>query len=82
MDDAVEVTRAQIVCEGSILSDFTGFNADARFELHTGQVWVPAEYKYNYHYAFRPSAMVVYGVKGYMLHVDGMSESSVVRRAR
>jgi hypothetical protein len=80
MDNFVEVRQVRIACAGSIVSDFTGFNVDAQFEFQNGQVWVPAEYKYNYHYALRPVAMVVNGVNGYTLHVEQMSQPLVVRR--
>ena len=81
VSEAVQVIRAQIVCEGIIVSEFTGFNDDARFEFQNGQIWVPAAYKYQYHYAHRPDAMVVQGVGGLRLHVEDMNDSLAVRRA-
>jgi len=81
MDEPIEVVRVDIAVEGTIVSDFSGYNQDMKFEFQNGQVWEQAEYKYSYHYAYRPHAVVVNGVNGYELHVDGMSETVRVRRA-
>lgn len=75
------VRRVSVVEEGIITSKFTGFSRDARFTFQNGRTWVPAEYKYAYHYAHRPDAMVVDGVNGLELVVSGMSETLRVRRA-
>lgn len=82
MTDPVEVVRVDIVVEGPIVSDFSGFNQDMKFEFPNGQVWEQVDYRYNYHYAYRPHGMVVNGINGYELHVDGMSEAVRVRRGR
>jgi hypothetical protein len=80
MDEAIEVARVSILEEGQIVSDFNGFNGNSRFEFQSGSTWEQAEYKYSYHYAYRPEARVVEGMNGTVLHVDGMSESVRVRR--
>lgn len=82
MDEPIEVVPVEIIVEGQIVSDFNGFDGDAKFEFDNGQVWQQAEYKYSYHYSYRPDAMVVNGINGQVLHVDGMSESVGVRRIR
>ncbi len=82
MDEPIAVVRADIAVEGAIVSDFTGFNQGMKFEFQNGQVWEQAEYKYSYHYAYRPQARVVDGTNGHELHVDGMSETVRVRRRR
>jgi hypothetical protein len=82
MDEPIEVVRADIVVEGPIVSEFSGFNQDMKFEFQNGQVWEQAQYKYSYHYAYRPHAIVVNGLNGQELHVDGMSETVRVRRVR
>lgn len=38
MDEAVEVARVKVACGGSIVSDFTGFDADSQFEFQNGQI--------------------------------------------
>lgn len=74
MDEAIEVVRVNILCEGVIVSDFKGFNGDAKFSFQNGLKWKQAEYKYSYHYAYRPEAIVIDGIEGVTLHVDGMSD--------
>ena len=80
MDETVAVVKVSILEEGAIASDFNGFDQNARFEFESGRVWVPAEYKYNYHYAFRPHAIIVNGINGAELSVDGMGETLRVRQ--
>ena len=81
MDEPIEVVRATVLDEGAIISDFDGFNGHSRFRFESGRVWEQAEYKYSYHYAYRPHAIVVDGVNAVMLHVEGMNEGVRVRRA-
>lgn len=79
---AVPVIQASIDVEGVIVSEFRGFDSDVEFRFQNGQTWVPAEYKYAYHYAHRPQAAVVSGPSGPLLHVEGMSSALRVRRVR
>lgn len=81
MSEPIEVARASVLEQGTIVSDFNGFDGSSRFEFQNGHVWQQAEYKYSYHYAYRPNAMVVSGVTGVILYVEGMSETVQVRRA-
>jgi hypothetical protein len=74
--------RSDIVCEGVIISDFTGFDGNSEFEFNNGQVWKQAEYKYAYHYAYRPEAVVIDRRDGFTLKVEGMDETAGVRRLR
>ena len=80
MDEPIEVVRADILEQGTIVSDFDGFRGKSRFEFQSGRVWEQAEYKYSYHYAYRPQGVVISGVNGVELHVDGMSEQVAVRQ--
>ena len=81
MDELIEVVRVRMLEEGTIVSDFKGFSGNARFEVQSGRAWEQAEYKYSYHYAYRPSAVVVQGIGGSVLHVEGMADSVRVRPA-
>lgn len=81
MSAPISVARVSIAEEGAIVSEFRGFAGDAIFRFGSGRSYVPAEYKYSYHYAHRPHAMVVEGANGLELSVDGMSETIRVRRA-
>ena len=82
MDEPIEVVRASIVEEGTITSDFNGFDGNSQFTFDSGSVWRQAEYKYSYHYAYRPHAVVIGGKGGTQIHVDGMSDTVRVERAR
>lgn len=82
MGDRVEVRPAQVLCQGVIVSDFEGFDGESVFEFNNGQVWKQSAYKYSYHYAYRPEAMVVDGHDGIVLTVEGMSDTVQVRRVR
>ena len=46
--------ESNIVCRAYIEGEFTGFDGDALFLLSDGTYWLQAEYKYWYHYAYRP----------------------------
>jgi hypothetical protein len=80
MDDEIEVRRVSVLCEGPIVSDFNGFSGDSEFTFQNGQVWQQDRYLYAYHYAYRPSAIVVDGIDGKTLYVEGMSQSAHVSR--
>jgi hypothetical protein len=80
MDEPIEVVRVNVLEDGIIISDFSGFDGSSRFEFNSGQVWEQAEYKYSYHYAYQPQAFIVDGNEGVTLHVEGMSAHVRVRR--
>jgi len=68
------------IFRGDIDGSFTGFDADALFKLSDRTYWLQAEYKYWYHYAYRPQVEIylVYGVPH--LRVVGQSELVAVRQ--
>jgi hypothetical protein len=76
------MSRSEIVCEGVIVSDFSGFDGNSEFEFNNGQIWKQAQYKYAYHYAYRPEAVVTDGRDGPVLKVEGMDETVRVRRIK
>ncbi len=80
MDEPIEVVRVSLVTEGTIVSDFNGFNHNMVFEFQNGQKWEQTESKYKYHYAYRPHAIVVDGINGKVLHVTGMDENVRVQK--
>lgn len=55
-----------------------GWSGDTIVQLTDGSVWRQDEYRYEYHYAYRPQATII---KGKML-VDGMARAIRVRRVR
>lgn len=80
MNEPVEVIQVSLMVEGPIISDFSGFKQGAQFEFGNRQVWEQKEAKYSYHYAYRPQAMVVDGIDGFQLQVEGMDEPVRVRK--
>jgi hypothetical protein len=82
MNEAVEVIQVSVLVEGPIISDFNGFDGSSKFQFQNGQVWQQAEYKYNYHYAYRPRGIIIDGINGAELRVEGMSETVKVRRLK
>lgn len=66
--------------ESIITNDFDGFNGDKIFEMINGTKWKQAEYKYIYHYAYRPKAKIWDDRGRYLLEVDGINEKVEVRR--
>jgi hypothetical protein len=82
LQGAVPVAEVSCLEEGAIVSDFKGFEGESVFQFQNGHVWKQTEYKYDYHYAYRPEATVVDGINGPELHVEGMEETVRVRRIR
>jgi homospermidine synthase len=68
--------------QGQLAGEFHGFNdTDTVFEFFGGgSKWQQAEYRYEYHYAYMPSAKVVQEGSRYILYVQGVSSPIEVRR--
>lgn len=79
---AVPVQEVSCIEEGVIVSPFQGFSGDSAFQFENGHVWKQTEYKYEYHYAQRPEAIVIDGMNGPELQVEGIDETIQVRRIR
>jgi len=72
--------QSDIVHRAYIESEFTGFDEDALFHLSNGTYWLQAEYKYWYHYAYRPQ-VEIYRVSGrFYLRLVGRQESVAVEQ--
>jgi hypothetical protein len=76
------MSRSDLVCDGVIVSSFTGFDGHSKFKFDDGQIWQQAEYKHAYHYAYRPQAVVTDSGDGLVLRVKGMSATVCVRRIK
>lgn len=63
----------QIVYQGKICSDFEGFDQDKIFKMSNGTYWVQSKYRYWYHYAYRPDAIITQEDGRYILSVVGQS---------
>lgn len=72
-----------LVHEGTIKGSFKGFrNRSTIFEFTDRTVWKQNEYKYWYHYAYRPRASIINEYGRLFLKVDGLSEKVEVKRLR
>lgn len=69
--------------QGTIKGQFRGFkNRDTIFEFTNGSIWKQNEYKYPYHYAYRPEATILEQGGAYHLKVEGVSETVQVKRIK
>lgn len=65
---------------GTINGTFIGFNSDMLFGLTDGTYWLQAEYKFWYHYAYRPEVEIVEEGGGIFIRLIGDDESVLVRQ--
>lgn len=63
----------KIIYSGKINSEFEGFYDHAIFKMSNGTYWVQAKYKYWYHYAYRPNAIITEENGQKILTVSGHS---------
>jgi hypothetical protein len=75
-------TGDESVIRSTIRGEFTGWSGDTIFALDNGQLWQQAAYSYHYHYAYRPRVTIVQTGAGYIMQVEGVSETLRVRRLR
>lgn len=54
----------------TIAGTWNGWNGNTQLKLTDGSSWKQAEYHYEYHYAYRPDAVL----DGQRLYVEGMSK--------
>lgn len=70
-----------IIEDGQLDGEFNGFEDEkVTFEFSNGNKYQQDEYKYNYHYAYRPDAKVIDTNGSLYLEVDGMSEKVRVKQ--
>lgn len=63
----------QIIYQGKLYSTFEGFNQNAIFKMNNGTYWVQAQYRYWYHYKYRPDVTIVLENGQYIMFVEGQS---------
>ena len=68
--------------ESRIEGAFKGWDGETVFKLENGQIWQQATYAYTYHYAFRPTVMIIKTDGGYRMKVDGVSGTIFVKRLK
>jgi hypothetical protein len=77
------MTTVSIIVDGQLKGAFKGFkDRETVFEFFGGGKWRQNEYKYQYHYAYKPRAKVIDRSGAYYLQVDGIAESVQVVRVR
>lgn len=76
----IGIYNTNTVIESRIENAFNGFNQYAIFELSNGQVWIQTQYKYSYHYAYRPEATIYRANARYYIMVDGMNDTVEVQQ--
>ena len=72
----------RVILESQIEGSFYGFEGESVFKFTNGQIWEQAEYKYLYHYAYRPSAQIVEDGGHHYLLVDGVRDRVLVKKVR
>ena len=72
----------QIIVDSVIEGSFHGFDGGRVYKFINGDIWEQAEYKYLYHYAYRPKAQVIVERGAYYLHVEGLKDRVLVKKVR
>jgi len=72
--------QQETIYRAHIDGEFSGFDSDALFHLNNGTYWLQAEYKYWYHYAYRPEVEICRRGGGFYLRLAGQSASVVVEQ--
>ena len=54
---------------------FEGWSGETVFELCNGQVWAQTSYAYTYHYAYRPDVTLVQTSGGWVMSVEGITDT-------
>lgn len=69
-----------IARRAQIDDEFEGFDQDAIFALTDGTYWIQSEYRYWYHYAYRPQVEIVNHGGCLYLQLVGSNERVAVRQ--
>ena len=63
-----------LIKKGQIEDDFEGFDDEMTFELTDGTFYYQKNYKYSYHYSYRPTVGIYSNGYTKILVVDGMDD--------
>lgn len=63
----------RVIYNGKIDGEFDGFNGDKLFKMANGTYWIQGQYRYWYHYAYRPDALITEESGRYILTVKGQA---------
>jgi hypothetical protein len=70
----------EIVKGSQIDGDFEGFDDEVLFKLMDGTYWIQDEYKYWYHYAYCPEAVILKKGDRFYIQVNRQRETVPVRQ--
>ncbi len=68
------MSEYELIRQGQIDDAFEGFDDEMVFELADGSFWIQDEYKYWYHYAYRPRVNILRKGGRLYLQVDGQNQ--------
>jgi len=63
----------RIIYKGKIDGEFTGFDDHKLFKMANGTYWIQNQYRYWYHYIYRPDVEITEELGRYILKVEGQS---------
>ena len=70
------------IVSGNLEGSLYGFEGGRIFKFTNGQIWEQAEYKYFYHYVYRPFAQIIEDGGNNYLRVEGMRDQVLVKKVR
>jgi hypothetical protein len=79
-DGELMVMSTGVVVRAQIEGAFYGFNRDVLFKLNDGTFWLQDEYRYWYHYAYRPQVEILRDGGRLLLRLAGSKEMVPVRQ--
>ena len=74
------MSKYELIKNAQIDDDFEGFDDGMLFKLTDGSYWLQDEYKYWYHYAFRPLVNILHASGKYYLQVDSKEKTVAIRQ--
>ena len=70
----IDLKDWQLVKQGQIEDDFEGFDDEMVFQLTDGSFYYQKNYKYSYHYSYRPNVKFYQNGFTTIMVVDGMND--------
>lgn len=68
----------ELIMKTQIEGDFTGFDDGMIFEFTDGSCWLQSDYRYWYHYAYRPHVNFLRKGGRLYLHLEGTDRAIAV----
>lgn len=86
LENIQQSTRNSVPARGAMQSnvngDFEGWEGDTVVILANGQIWKQTDFRYEYHYAFRPTVVVYRDGARYKMFVEGCHDAVAVERLK